>query len=205
MKHLDVAVAIVFHDSKVLIARRKAGSVLGGYWEFPGGKCEQGETLEDCVRRELLEELAMHVRPVVCFAPIQYQYPDRLVCLHPFLCIHDSGQPQLLACDEIFPQQPRFSKHTQAKKIHPPTTGIRRLSAQPSGSSVNRQKRRTRRHASATRFSPQLDSFPSTDTVFAHRNGQKPPGAIVKWHHATMAWLNLGFKSPWLHFCLRQK
>jgi len=101
MKHLDVAVAIVFHDSKVLIARRKAGAVLGGYWEFPGGKCEPGETLEECVRRELLEELAMSVHPVVSFAPIQYQYPDRRVCLHSFLCTHDTGEPQLLACDEI--------------------------------------------------------------------------------------------------------
>lgn len=101
MKHLDVAVAIVFHDSRVLIARRKPGGVLGGFWEFPGGKCEPGETLEDCVRRELFEELAMHVRPVVSFAPIHYQYPDRLVCLHSFLCIHDSGEPQMLACDRI--------------------------------------------------------------------------------------------------------
>jgi len=101
MRHLDVAIAIVFRDSRVLIARRKAGDVLGGYWEFPGGKCEPGETLEECVGRELLEELGMLVRPVVSFAPTQYQYPDRLVTLHPFLCIHDSGEPQMRACDEI--------------------------------------------------------------------------------------------------------
>jgi mutator protein MutT len=111
MKHLDVAVAIVFHDSKVLIARRKPGGVLGGYWEFPGGKCEPGETLQECVRRELLEELAMRVRPVVSFAPIQYQYPDRNVALHPFLCIHDSGDPQLLECDEIRWVEPPQLRH----------------------------------------------------------------------------------------------
>jgi 8-oxo-dGTP diphosphatase len=101
MKHLDVAIAVVFCNSKILIARRKAGGVLGGFWEFPGGKREPGESLEDCVRRELLEELAMRVQPVVSFVPIQYQYPDRYVTLHPFLCTHESGKPQLLACDEI--------------------------------------------------------------------------------------------------------
>jgi mutator protein MutT len=101
MKHLDVAVAIVFRDSKVLITRRKANAVLGGCWEFPGGKQEPGESLEDCVRRELLEELALRVQPVVSLRPITYRYPDRQVCLHPFLCTHEPGQPQLLGCDEL--------------------------------------------------------------------------------------------------------
>lgn len=101
MKHLDVAVAIVFRDSKVLITRRRANAVLGGCWEFPGGKQEPGESLEDCVRRELLEELALRVQPVVSLTPITHRYPDRQVCLHPFLCTYEPGQPQLLACDEL--------------------------------------------------------------------------------------------------------
>ncbi len=99
--HLDVAVAVVFHDSKVLITRRKAGGVLGGYWEFPGGKREAGESLEGCVRRELLEELAMRVQPVMSFSPIVHQYPDREVRLYPFLCTHESGTPQRIACAEL--------------------------------------------------------------------------------------------------------
>jgi len=101
MKHLDVAVAIVFHDSKVLISRRKHGGVLGGYWEFPGGKQEPGESLQDCVRRELMEELAIRVQPVISFTPVPHQYPDRHVTLHAFLCTHESGEPKLLACEEI--------------------------------------------------------------------------------------------------------
>lgn len=101
MKHLDVAVAIVFRDSKILIARRKLGGVLGGFWEFPGGKQEPAETLEDCVRRELNEELGIKVHPVISFTPIQHQYPDRHVTLHAFLCTHESGEPKAIACDEI--------------------------------------------------------------------------------------------------------
>jgi mutator protein MutT len=107
MKHLDVAVAVIFRDSKILIARRKAGAVLGGFWEFPGGKCEPGETLEECVRREVLEELAMLVQPVMSFTPIKHQYADRLVTLHAFLCTHESGEPKLIACDEIRWVEPR--------------------------------------------------------------------------------------------------
>jgi mutator protein MutT len=101
MKHLDVAVAVVFRDSRILIARRKAGGDLGGYWEFPGGKLEAGETLETCVRRELWEELGMRVQPVMSFTPFSHRYADREICLHAFLCTHESGEPQLLECDEI--------------------------------------------------------------------------------------------------------
>jgi len=101
MKHLDVAVAIVVRDSMILIARRKPGGELGGYWEFPGGKREGDESLEDCVRRELAEELAIAVQPVVSFTPIRHQYPEQVVTLYPFLCTHESGELELRACDEI--------------------------------------------------------------------------------------------------------
>jgi mutator protein MutT len=101
MKHLDVAVAIIFRDSKVLVARRRRGGVLGGYWEFPGGKLEAGETLQNCLRRELHEELGVVVQPVISFAPIQYQYPDRHITLHAFVCTHESGEPKPLASEEI--------------------------------------------------------------------------------------------------------
>jgi mutator protein MutT len=100
-KHLDVAVAIVFRDSKVLVTRRKRGRVLGGYWEFPGGKLETGETLHDCVRREIQEELGILVQPVISFTPVPYQYADKHVTLHAFLCTHESGEPQPLAAEKL--------------------------------------------------------------------------------------------------------
>ena len=101
MKHFNVAVAIVFGDGKVMITRRKRGQVLAGNWEFPGGKQEAGESLQDCVRRELLEEVAITVQPQVALSPIQHQYPDRHVTLHAFLCTHESGRPTAIACDQI--------------------------------------------------------------------------------------------------------
>lgn len=54
-----VTAAIIGRDGKFLIVRRKQGQKLSGYWEFPGGKIEEGETPEDCLKRELKEELGV--------------------------------------------------------------------------------------------------------------------------------------------------
>ena len=57
MKIVEVAAGLVYCEGRYLIARRNLGVHLAGFWEFPGGKCEVGETLEECLRRELFEEL----------------------------------------------------------------------------------------------------------------------------------------------------
>ena len=100
MKRIDVAIAIVLRESKLLIARRKAGGPLGGYWEFPGGKRHRNETLQACLARELWEELAIRAKPVLSFTSITHSYSHELVCLHPFLCIHQSGEPRAIGCEE---------------------------------------------------------------------------------------------------------
>ncbi len=61
-RRVEVAIAIVFGaDQKLLICKRKAEAVLGGYWEFPGGKCNPGETPADCAVREVEEETGLCV------------------------------------------------------------------------------------------------------------------------------------------------
>ena len=57
-----VTAAIILNDSRVLIGRRKLNQSLGGYWEFPGGKVENGESLVDCLKRELKEELGVNAK-----------------------------------------------------------------------------------------------------------------------------------------------
>ncbi len=101
-EHVEAAIGVVFdrRGEKVLICRRKHDTVLGGYWEFPGGKCEAGETAEACVRREVREEVGLEVETLAGLAAIEHDYPYGRVRLHPFVCLHVSGEAQCLAVAE---------------------------------------------------------------------------------------------------------
>jgi mutator protein MutT len=93
---VEVAIAVVFNDNgKLLICKRKADTVLGGYWEFPGGKCNAAEPPADCAKREVEEETALHVRVRKALPIIEHEYPHARVRLHPFICRHDSGTLEL--------------------------------------------------------------------------------------------------------------
>lgn len=72
---LVVACALVDADNRVLIAKRPQGKQLAGYWEFPGGKIEPGETPEDALIREMTEELAITIRKP-CLAPLTFASHD---------------------------------------------------------------------------------------------------------------------------------
>ena len=98
MERVDAAIAIVFRGDRLLVCQRKDDDHLGGYWEFPGGKCEPGETLEQCLARELREELAITARPVARLSTIEHDYPHVQVRLHPFVCSHEHGEVAHIEC-----------------------------------------------------------------------------------------------------------
>jgi mutator protein MutT len=102
LKHVEVAIAIVFDRAheRLLICKRKKDTVLAGYWEFPGGKCNAGETAEACACREVMEELGVVVKAVAKLDVIEHRYPHALVRLHPFVCEWVGGEVQLLAVDD---------------------------------------------------------------------------------------------------------
>jgi len=101
-KEVQVAIAIVFDppSGNLLICRRKPDAVLGGFWEFPGGKCEPGEPPEACATREVLEETALHVRVIRALPTIDHDYPHARVRLHPFICEKTGGTLTLLEVAE---------------------------------------------------------------------------------------------------------
>src|ERR1039457_6662864 len=97
-KFVEVSAALIFRDGKLLITQRQAKSHLGGLWEFPGGKREAGETFEQCLVREIREELGVEISVGALFEEISHTYPEKTVRLKFFNCELLSGAPQLLDC-----------------------------------------------------------------------------------------------------------
>ncbi len=98
---IRVAAGVIYEDGRYLIAKRKRGVHLGGLWEFPGGKCEPGESLEDCLRRELREELAVTITAPVRFRTVRHDYPEKCVELNFFRCSIAAGRATAIGCEEV--------------------------------------------------------------------------------------------------------
>jgi 8-oxo-dGTP diphosphatase len=79
---LVVTAAVIERNGTYLVTRRQRGVHLAGYWEFPGGKCEPHESLADCLRRELREELGADAVVGAEILAVTHAYPDRSVELH---------------------------------------------------------------------------------------------------------------------------
>jgi 8-oxo-dGTP diphosphatase len=96
MTAIVVTAAVVERGARFLVTRRQAGVHLEGYWEFPGGKCEAGESLVDCLRREVREELGVDAVVHEELFTITHEYPERTVALHFFRCdVHGEPAPAL--------------------------------------------------------------------------------------------------------------
>lgn len=98
---LEVGAALVFKEGKFLITQRMEGDSFGGYWELPGGKKEPTESLEECVVRELKEEIDIEVEIKHFFRIITYHYPQRSVRLNIFFCSHKGGTPKPIECQDL--------------------------------------------------------------------------------------------------------
>jgi A/G-specific adenine glycosylase len=102
LPHKTIGVGVIWNDQKqILIDRRRAGGLMGGLWEFPGGKIEAGETIEDCIKREIKEELAIDIEVGDRLITIEHNYSHFSVRLIVHHCRHLAGVPQTVECDEI--------------------------------------------------------------------------------------------------------
>jgi A/G-specific adenine glycosylase len=99
--HYDVAVGVVWRGDEILIAKRPAEGLLGGLWEFPGGKPEPGESLEAAVVREVGEEVGVEVEPGAKIAAVDHAYSHFEATLHAFHCRYRTGTPRPLGCQEV--------------------------------------------------------------------------------------------------------
>ena len=101
VKRVEVAIGIVVRDGWVLICQRPHDGVLGGFWEFPGGKREPKESIDDCLRREIKEEVDLDVLIVAELAPIEHEYPHAHVTLYPRLCQIIAGEAHPHASEQL--------------------------------------------------------------------------------------------------------
>ena len=110
---IDVAAGVILKDGRYLITQRLETSSLGGLWEFPGGKRHPGESIQDCLSRELKEELGVTVRVGKVLKIIQHDYGDCTIRLYFHRCTILNGTPQPLgnqACRWVAPADlSRFS------------------------------------------------------------------------------------------------
>ena len=90
---LEVAVAVILKDQQILLAKRPEGKKHAGLWEFPGGKFEQGEGLEQALKREIEEELGILVLAHEELMDIAHEYADYSVLLRVALVTDFSGRP----------------------------------------------------------------------------------------------------------------
>ena len=97
-KVIDVAAGLVFHDRKLLITQRRPDDHLGGFWEFPGGKVEPGESFKRCLVRELREELGIEVSVDAQIEDITHSYPEKTVRICFFRCALISGVARPIHC-----------------------------------------------------------------------------------------------------------
>ncbi len=100
-KSIEVAAALIFHQGKLLIAQRHAKAHLGGLWEFPGGKRHAEETFEECLVREIREELGAEISVGELIEEITHDYPEKSVHLKFYKCGLVSGEPRAIDCAAV--------------------------------------------------------------------------------------------------------
>lgn len=96
LPHYEVVAAVIAREDQLLIAQRPLEGMLGGLWEFPGGKVEAGETLAAGLRREIEEELGVEIEVGELITVVKHSYTHFKITLHAFACRLERGQPQSL-------------------------------------------------------------------------------------------------------------
>lgn len=98
---IPCGVALIRQGRQFLISQRNEKDTFGSYWEFPGGKKNEGESFEDCVVRETMEELGVRVAVEKKFMEIRKKYDRKTIWLNFYLCSYVSGDPTPIECQKV--------------------------------------------------------------------------------------------------------
>lgn len=100
--HLVVGAAVVRNNlGEILVAQRRDKDMLGGLWEFPGGKQESGETIQECISRELKEELDIEIKVGDFLITVKHAYSHFTMELHTYFATINSGVPRPIECQDF--------------------------------------------------------------------------------------------------------
>ena len=113
-----VAAGLIKKGDKFLLVRRPLNKKRGGLWEFPGGKVEEGETLEEAIKRELKEELDIEVNVKGVLSEVKYNYPEGEIELY-LLEVESNEEPKLKEAIEKNPEKFRDDFHRAFPQLKP--------------------------------------------------------------------------------------
>lgn len=98
--HYTVGIGIIWKDNEILITKRKKNTLLGGLWEFPGGKKKTNETIKACIKREILEELEIDVEVLNFLTSVEHKYSHFSITLHAYNCSFNKGKIKCNSADD---------------------------------------------------------------------------------------------------------
>lgn len=107
LPHKTIAAGVIYKNGKLLIQQRLSEGLLGGLWEFPGGKVEAGESLEQCVAREVREELGIEIRVGEKIIAVEHAYSHFSITLHAFRCEFVAGRVKISSAQKFKWVRPR--------------------------------------------------------------------------------------------------
>lgn len=121
---VEIGVGVVWRGGKVLVGRRPESRMLGGLWEFPGGKRRRGERIERTVEREVFEETGVRVRATAPLAVVRHAYSHFEVTLRVFTCRFLGGAARPLGCEEV-----RWVRPAALDRLPFPSANVRIIEA----------------------------------------------------------------------------
>lgn len=99
MKNIHVSAAIIMKDNKIFVTQRGYGE-FKDWWEFPGGKIEEGETPKECLKREIKEELEADINIDKYLCTVEYDYPNFHLKMECFICSLIDGHLELVEAED---------------------------------------------------------------------------------------------------------
>jgi A/G-specific adenine glycosylase len=119
LPHYNIAAGLIWDEGYIFIDRREENGLLGGLWEFPGGKIEDSETPQEAVKREIRAALDLDVEVGDFFMEVKHAYTHFKITLHVYHCLYKSGEPRLTAATDwrwVKPEELEYYAFASANK-----------------------------------------------------------------------------------------